>query len=504
MAIDPRIDRTLAGQATDPLEWAWTWSLLPNPDAVLRRLGRDQEAYDLMLLDAHVMGEVRSIRAGLLALEWRLEPGGDGRRERRAWALCSELMQGDPAPGRNWDDVRWTIAQAALRGHSVHEVVWRREGAAVLPTVIDRPNRRFRWGRDRELRLLTKASPLEGEPVDEGQFLVARHMPSDDNPYGVAVLSSCWWPWSFKRIGWTGLVRFSRRFGLPWPVGKYQQGDPVAGGRAESMVRQMMEMLDSGVIALPEDESVEFLEASTSSSGQLPQERLVSMANREMSKALTSQTLATEIEGQGSRAASETHHDREREVQRADRSIVRGALNRLLRWTTDANFGTDVAAPRWEWVDAPPAERDWAETLDVARRYVEVPSAFAHERLGIPMPKDSEATLDAGADPVPGGDPLRMSRCPGCGASRFALGRAEDDAFERGLQALEAAAEGGGLDRIGRDLAGPIVDAARADPEALLGGLAELHPRMDADALQDRLARLIFTAETWARLSVDG
>lgn len=495
---DPLIDRALAGPDTDPQAWAALFQVLPNPDFVLRRLGRAQEAYDGIGVDAHVLGEMRSIRAGLLSLETRVVPGEDSRRARRAADLAAEVLAGEAAPGISWPDAKWSMAQAVFRGHSVQEVLWERRGSLVWPLVVDRPNRRFSFDRRRQLRLLTRDNPFHGVEVPDRKFILCRHMPSDDNPYGVAVLSACFWPWSFKRVGWQTSVKFVRKFGLPWPIGKY----PAVGadeGRARRMVEMLLGMLDSGVVALPDDEAVEFQQPSVTASGQLPHERLVGMANREMSKALTSQTLATEIEGQGSRAASETHHDREREVQRSDRTIPQQGINRLLRWTTDINFGEDVAAPRYEYVDAPEPEKDWAETIDLARRYIDVPVDFAHERLAIPMPKPGQDVLEraAGDAPGPDGDPMRMSGR----ASRFAASRAEDDAFEAALEAAVKAAEGMDLDGIGRDLAGPIVTAAREDPVMLLGGLAELHPSMSAEALQDLLAKVIFVAKVWGRIS---
>ena len=39
-----------------------------------------------------------------------------------------------------------------------------------------------------------------------------------------------------------------------------------------------------------------------------------------------------------------------------------------------------------------------------------------------------------------------------------------------------------------------------AQPDELLGMLAELYPEMDATGLQERLARMIFVANLWGRL----
>ena len=124
-----------------------------------------------------------------------------------------------------------------------------------------------------------------------------------------------------------------------------------------------------------------------------------------------------------------------------------------------------------------------------------------HERLGIPLPQQGEDVLDAGGT---GSDPFRMSACPNCGARRFSVDPAVDDGFERGIEALISAAEGGELALAGRDLARPIVDAAQRDPTMLLGRLAEAWPDMDQDRLQERLAKVLFAAQLWGRLSVDG
>ncbi len=38
------------------------------------------------------------------------------------------------------------------------------------------------------------------------------------------------------------------------------------------------------------------------------------------------------------------------------------------------------------------------------------------------------------------------------------------------------------------------------NPSELLGALAELYPQMNADDLQERLARIMFVATVWGRL----
>ena len=47
----------------------------------------------------------------------------------------------------------------------------------------------------------------------------------------------------------------------------------------------------------------------------------------------------------------------------------------------------------------------------------------------------------------------------------------------------------------------PILERARADPDRLADDLAALYPHMDTDALEERLARVLFVADLWGALT---
>ena len=128
----------IATRTTDPHFFA-ALEVLPNPDRVLRKLGKNQEVYDDIYGDAHVIGDlrsvrsVRSVRSALLGFEWRLMPGGDDPASIRALELNERIFQAQPAPGLHWSDVIWSMGCAVFRGHAVHEVVWAREGNEIVP-----------------------------------------------------------------------------------------------------------------------------------------------------------------------------------------------------------------------------------------------------------------------------------------------------------------------------------------------------------------------------------
>ncbi|MBI3771423.1 MAG: DUF935 family protein [Gammaproteobacteria bacterium] len=465
--------REIATRDTDPNFFS-ALTVLPNPDTVLRRLGKADEAFDAIISDAHVMGELRVIRSALLGFEWRLQAGGETPADVRALELCEQFMKVRPASGLRWPDVLWNMAQAVFRGYQAHEVVWARQDQYLMPSaVVDRPSRRFAFDINNTLRLKTRSQPMLGEELGPYKWLLTRHMPSHDNPYGVALYSSCLWPYTFKHSGFRYFVKFCEKYGIPWAIGKYPPGTSQAD--QDALADALARMVEDAVAAIPDNGTVELLESS--SSGQLVHERLIDISNREMSKALTSQTLATEIQGQGSRAAADTHRGREQDVNESDRTIVADTMSELFAWITEINIA-GAQPPRFEFYEEADARQDWVEAIDKARGYINIPAAWAHERLQIPMPQEGEDVLPrtAAAPAMP--QQFSSHSCPHC--SHDFAADAGGDAIDR--LADQAATE---ADNIIADMAAPIRELLNQVEtlEQFRDGLVKLYPKIDDQRL---------------------
>lgn len=365
-------------------------TVLPNPDAVLRKLGKSHEIFDAIMADAHVIGDLRSVRSGMLRFEFRVQAGGDTPADIQAFELCEKLMQQRPTPGMRWADTVWNMAKAVLRGYQVHEIVWEKYDRFLMPAkVIDRPNRRFLFDIDNNLRLKTRSKPIEGELLADRKWLLTRHMPSHENPYGIALLSSCFWPYTFKHSGFKYFAKFCEKYGIPWAIGKLPRGS--RDDDYNDLVDKLADMVEDGVAAIPDDGSVELLTAK--SSGESIQERLIATCNREMSKALTSQTLASDLQGEGARAASETHRDRERDVNESDRDLICDSMCELFKWITEINVANAVP-PTFEFYEEEDVQTEVATFIGKARDIVDIPKQWAYERLQIPMPQDGEEVIE--------------------------------------------------------------------------------------------------------------
>lgn len=364
--------------------------VLPNPDPILGKMGKDQSVYNRIVYDAHVMGDLRSLRSGLLGFESQFVAGGDDPASQRAYQFILEHFSHRPTLETRWDDLHWNIYKAVLTGQSIHEIGWKREGDYLVPAFIkDRPSQRFRYSLDNELRYLTRKSPMIGEDALDKRFLITRHMPSHENPYGIAVLSACFWPYTFKHAGWQWFAKFAEKYGIPWAIGRYPEGSHETV--QTELANRLAMMVEDAIAAVPEGTSIELLSPS-SGSGDPIQERLINLANREMSKALTSQTLATEIQGNGSRAATQTHSERQEKIAKADREMVSETINQLLRWITELNFA-GAKPPYHEFYKEDEAREKWAKTLDISRKYLPISRNFAYERLQITPPQAHEDLL---------------------------------------------------------------------------------------------------------------
>ncbi len=386
------LGKKVAGTDTDPYFFSYLKNM-PDPNPILRDMGIAEKVYASIRADAHVIGDIRSIRGSLREMNYRVVTWDeDNKQAQAARDLCELWMQSfTPNPAANWDEIMWQMMSSIFTGYKVHEIVWTYwKGYYVPGEILDRPNRRFLFDYDANPLLITKAN-RNGESVEPYQFVISRHMASIENPYGVALLSSCFWPWTFKTGGWKYFVKYCERHGLPWPIARYSEN---ATDKDLSDLRDTIEnMVDSGYALVPDGTGVELLVPSGNGSN-LPQESLINLCNREMSKALTGQAMVAELQNTGARAASETAGERQRTINKADADIAAASFTKIFRLITDFNFGEDVPSPELELFTKKQAGKERVETYEKAALMGAKPSRRAMmEELNIPIAVNDDDAL---------------------------------------------------------------------------------------------------------------
>lgn len=458
---------------------------LPNPDPILRRIGRAETVYASIMADAHVKGDVRSIRGDFRSQFFRVNAGDDkDARAQAARDLCEQwLKHSRPnVVAQDWLEVMWQQICAVFYGYRVHEVVWDYVGSHLLPIAVkDRANSRFSFDLDGKLLLKTHENP-SGVPVEPYQFIVSRHMATCENPYGDALLSSCFWPWTFKTGGFKFFMQYCEKYAIPTPVGKYPPG--ARQEDRDQLEDALSNLLNNGYIMAPIGSEIDLLE--TSGTGNLPQESLINLCNREMSKALTSQAMVSELHGAGgSQAASQSAAKRQSMVNNADHDIAAMSFGEIFRWITVFNFGEDVAPPTLEFLTEGQASIDRVNVYKLVADLGGKPSMAAlMEETNIPVAQEeADAILpstvpDVAAAPASANfsGHVQGCACGGCTSLEFAEPSPEDAFMDSVMDAVATAVDADIIEPFAVMLAryvdeGQSIESFSNDLGALLGNL---------------------------------
>ena len=168
---------------------------LPDPDPILRKMGRGIRELRELLTDSH-LESVWSVRCSTASgAEWFCAAGEEGRREKEAAELFDSQLRKIDIPR-----VIEEMMEAVAFGYAPLEVIWLADGNYWrVGDIVGKPPEWFEFNAENTLVFKTGAAGVEELPPN--RFLIARHRPSYTNPYGVKVFSKCYWPVTFKKNG---------------------------------------------------------------------------------------------------------------------------------------------------------------------------------------------------------------------------------------------------------------------------------------------------------------
>ena len=327
-------------------------NILPDPDIVLKKQGKDIRIYKELLCDPHVFACTQSRKAGVLSLDWEINRGLD--KDQNAEDVENLLKKLDI------QKIMSDILDATQFGFQPLEIIWKRDKSGhIMPErVTAKPPEWFCFDDDNNLKFRTKEN-YYGEVVPDKKFLLAQNNPSYNNPYGERTLSRVFWNVTFKKGGLKFWVVFTEKYGMPHLIGKHPRGSTKE--ETNSLADMLEDMVQDAIAVIPDDSSIEIQEASKSSSAEI-YEKLIDKMNTEISKAILGQTLTTEIGSTGSYAASNTHMQVRQDIIDSDKKLVEGVINQLIQWIYEINFA-NAEVPVFELyepedVDLTLAQRD--------------------------------------------------------------------------------------------------------------------------------------------------
>jgi phage gp29-like protein len=451
--------------------------MLPNPDPVLKNIGKDIAVYRELRSDPQVGGNIRRRKGAVKALEWGVN---DGQAKEGTAKIVARMLA-----NLEMDRIISEILEATLYGYQPLEVVWGKVGSYLVPVdIIGKPPEWFRFDNENRLRFLTKDEPVYGELLPERTFLLPRQDATYDNPYGMPDLSMCFWPTTFKKGGLKFWVTFAEKYGSPWVIGKNPRNTPPE--ESDDLLEQLDAMVQDAVVVIPDDSSVEIKEAAGKSSSADVYERLLMFCRSEVNYALLGQNQTSEATS--NRASAQAGLEVTQDIRDADARLVEATFNTLIRWIWDFNFN-DAARPEfsmWEQeeVDKVLAERD--KTLTEAG--VALTPAYFKRAYGF---QD--------------GDLVETPTPPVATAVAFAEGGGDTFPDQEALDAAMSSLADGHLQDQAAAMLKPLMQLINdsADYAEALGKMAALFPKLDTTSLEEALTRAMFVAELWGQVNGD-
>jgi phage gp29-like protein len=481
MIIDKKaLFSDIATRARSPAGLGRWLALLPNPDPILRARGQAIGVYRQLRAEPLVGSSIRRRKSAVKCLERGLEAG-------QAPAHVVRFIEQTLA---QWDMNRiiGELLDAAFFGYQPAELTWFKDGRHLVVTdVVGKPPEWFTFDTDNRLRFQAQQSGLAGEVLPPRKFVVATQDATFDNPYGFADLSLCFWPVTFKKAGWSFWMRFSEKYGTPWVVGRHPRGQDQA--HIAPLLHSLEQMVQDAVAVIPDDSSIEFKEPATKGASSRLYKDLIEMARSEITIALLGQNQTTEAET--NHASAQAGLEVAADIRDGDAVMVMSAVNQIVRWLVELNFGA-VPAPVWrlweqETIDEVQAKRD----LSLAQTAGFFSAQYYQREYGL-QPGDllMESAPHATSSAAP---PLTFSEDE---TKTVSEPQAQLD------RALDSLMKNGTLDNTLQPLLTPLFKTVQSGvaPGELRGKLAAFYPGMQADALQETLARVMFVANVWGRL----
>jgi phage gp29-like protein len=458
---------------------------LPNPDPVLRKLGRSIEVYRELLSDASVGGMVRRRKAAVKSMSWRLERGNAGRRTVDMVTACLNALDMDQVIGEMLD--------AVLFGYAPLEVMWQADGGLLRPeAVIGKPPEWFCFDAENRLCLKSLDNPM-GERVPERKFLLPRQNASYQNPYGSPDLAMVFWPATFKRGGLKFWVNFTEKFGTPWIIGKEPRGTPVDD--STELMDRLAQMVQDAVAVVPDDTTITIEEASGKAASADLYEQLLMYCRSEIAIAILGQNQTTEANS--NRASATAGLKVAQDIRDADAKLVQAAMQTLIDWV--CGFNSNETSPRFVLYETDDltqlANRDKLLSEAGARLSPTYFERTYNLQAGDVQAVGNDSTGKTGASFAEAGSAAATVAIP----ERYP----DQDALDAAATALTGQAAV--LDTQGRALTAAAVNfvASCTSYGEALEGLAGLFPAMNTERLEEALTRALFVAELWGQAHGD-
>ena len=455
---------------------------------------------DMEEKDAHIHAEMGKRKRALLTVDWDIVPPRNASAtERKLAGYAKELIQDVP----NFEDVILDALDGIGHGFSCQEIEWERLGSEWLPKALHhRPQSWFQTDRETRTEIRLRDMSLDGQALQPFGWITHVHKAKSGYIARAGLHRVLCWPYLFKNYSVGDLAEFLEIYGLPLRLGTYQAG--ASDEEKSTLLRAVMSIGHDAAGIIPEGMAIEFQEAAKGSPDAFM--AMIDWSEKSESKAILGGTLTSQADGKSStNALGNVHNEVRHDLMVSDGIQLAGTLTRDLVYPLLAlnKGGVDDRRrlPRFKFMFDD--SEDLGVLADALPKLVgigmKIKAEWAHERAGIPMAEEGDEVL---------GVPKQGTKQGALKAAALSANNSAGDPFPD-QTALDATIEAIAPDLLqGQAVAAlkPVLEmiAASADYAEVFDKLAATFPTMDTLQLEETLARAMFVAEVWGRLSVNG
>lgn len=346
----------IASIKRDPLHPLFSGLIQPNDDTLATRgQGKGVKLYEEIERDPQVFSCLHKRKMAVVSRPWEIKAASDSELDMRAAQVVREQFV-----QINFDSACYTLLDAINKGYSVGEIMWSALSEIVAGEIRPRDQRRFKFGENYELRLLTQDNMMTGEEMPDKKFIVHSVGAKDGNPYGLGLGSKLFWPVWFKRQGITFWLTFLDKFGSPTAVGKYPSGTPKPD--QDTLLNALAAMSQDVGIAIPDGMEIALLEATRG--GNAGYEQMIRYMDEQISYCILGDAPGGKNSGGAVASAAITRNEVRLELVQFDSDMLSATLNNtIVKWIVEYNVPGAKPPTVWRKIVEPEdikirAERD--------------------------------------------------------------------------------------------------------------------------------------------------
>ncbi len=359
-------------------------------------------AEDLEEKDGHLYAELDKRKRALLSVDWYLEPPRDASEAEKQDTKIVQAMLEDL---NVMPTLLKDMADAILKGFSMHELKWQREGSTWF---VESPEYRdpswFITHPDRRNELRLRDSTHEGAELWPFGWLKHEHKAKSGYLSRAGLVRQLVWPFIFKNYSVRDLAEFLEIYGLPLRIGKYPSG--ANDGEKRALLQAVMSIGHNAGGIMPKGMEMDFHSAAN---GQAePFELMMSWGEKTMSKVILGGTLTSQADGKSStNALGNVHNEVREELRDSDLEQLATSLSRDLIYPMYAlnckSFKNRRRYPKFVFDIKKPEDLQAlaAPLKSLVELGLRVPEKWVHEKGRIPEAAEGEAVLTLAAPKQP-------------------------------------------------------------------------------------------------------